>query len=134
VIFADAVVSAAVLAWALLANEGLDVYRAALPTFVHELTSVAPLHTMTTALAVTVLVILGADYHQFVVAARRPAGAVLGCLLAAAALLVVAFLPPAVVVAAQQVGALDGLADPKQVMPLLPMARSYPFRAWRAMI
>jgi solute:Na+ symporter, SSS family len=111
--------SAAVLTWALFASEGLGVYWAALPAFAHDLSSFDPLRALTTALAVTVLVCLGADYHQFLVAARRPTGALLGCVFAGAALLFVAFLPPAVVVAMQRAGALEGLADAKQVMPFL---------------
>jgi SSS family solute:Na+ symporter len=111
--------SAAVLGWALFVSGGLDVYRAALPALARDLVSFDPVQAVTTTLAVTVLVCLGADYHQFVVGARRPTSAVLGCVLAGLALLLVACLPPAVVVAMQRIGALEGLADAKQVMPVL---------------
>lgn len=111
--------SAAVLAWALFDTGGFDVYRDALPALARDLSSFDPLRVVTTTLAVTVLVCLGADYHQFVIGARRPASAVLGCVIAGLALLLVACLPPAVVVAMQRTGALDGLADAKQVMPFL---------------
>lgn len=104
---------------ALVASEGLDVYQSAWPTFAHDLSSFDPLQAVVTALAVTVLVCLGADYHQFLIAARRPTAAMLGAVLASVALLFVAFLPPAVVLAMQRAGALQGLVDAKQVMPFV---------------
>lgn len=109
--------SAAVLTWALFVGDGVSVYRNSLGLLARDLPAFDPVRAVTTALAVFVLVCLGADYHQFVVAARRPIHAVLGCAGAAAALFALAFLPPAVVVAMQQAGAIDGLIDPKQVMP-----------------
>lgn len=109
--------SAAVLTWALFVGDGVSVYRNALPLLARDLTAFDPVRAVTTAIAVSVLVCLGADYHQFVVAARRPVHAVLGCGGAAMALFVLALLPPAVVVAMQQAGAIEGLADAKQVMP-----------------
>jgi solute:Na+ symporter, SSS family len=111
--------SAAVLGWALVASGGVDLYRDALPVLARDLSSFDPLRVVTTTLAVSVLVCLGADYHQFVIGARRPEAAVLGCGLAGLALLLVACVPPAVVVAMQRAGALEGLADAKQVMPFL---------------
>ena len=70
-------------------------------------------------LAVGLLVCTGADYHQFVLAARRPSAVVIGCLLAGVALIAIGFLPPALVVTIQQAGALTELSDSKQVIPLL---------------
>ena len=111
--------SAAVLAWALFASEGIGIYRDALPAFSRDLSSFDPVRAITAALAVAVLVCLGADYHQFLAAARRPTDAVLGCTLAGVGLLFIAFLPPAVVVAMDRAGGLQGLSDAKQVMPFL---------------
>lgn len=107
------------LAYALFASEGLDVYRTALPSFVRDLSTLDPVRALTAVLAVSVLACLGADYHQFVVAARRPADAVVGCVLAGLGLVLLAFLPPAVVVTMERAGALGDLADAKQVMPFL---------------
>ena len=107
------------LAYALFASEGLEIYRAALPTFVRDLSTLDPVRALTAALAVSILACLGADYHQFVVAARRPVDAVVGCVLAGLGLVLLAFLPPAVVVAMERAGALADLADAKQVMPFL---------------
>jgi SSS family solute:Na+ symporter len=59
-------------------------------------------------LAVGMLVCLGADYHQFVLAARRPRAATAGCTLAAAVLIAVAFCRPALVLALQGTGGWTG--------------------------
>ncbi len=63
------------------------------------------------------LVCTGADYHQFVLAARGPSAAIRGCLLAGAGLLLLAFLPPAVVLSAIAQPSWPGVADAKQVVP-----------------
>ena len=107
------------LAYALFASDGLEIFRTALPSFVRDLSTLDPVRALTAAVAVSVLACLGADYHQFVVAARRPVDAVLGCVLAGFGLVLLAFLPPAVVIAMEHAGALADLADAKQVMPFL---------------
>ena len=107
------------LAYALFASEGLEIFRTALPSFVRDLSTLDPVRALTAAVAVSVLACLGADYHQFVVAARRPVDAVVGCVLAGLGLVLLAFLPPAVVIAMEHAGALADLADAKQVMPFL---------------
>jgi SSS family solute:Na+ symporter len=87
--------------------------------FVHDLSMLAPGRVVSTMLAVGVLVCLGADYHQFVFAARQPSAAVWGCVLAGLGLLLIAFLPPAVIVAMQRAGELEGVGDAKQVVPFV---------------
>ena len=111
--------SALVLAYALLISDGLGVYAAALPLFAHDLSMLEPARVVSMMLAVGVLVCLGADYHQFVFAARQPSAAVWGCVLAGLGLLLIAFLPPAVVIAMQRAGELDAVGDAKQVVPFV---------------
>lgn len=109
--------SALVLAYALVVANGVGLYLQAVPTFVHELSTFKPSRLLAITLAVGLLVCVGADYHQFVLAARRPFAAVLGCVLAGIALFVIGFLPSAVVVAMQHAGSLGDVADGKQVVP-----------------
>ena len=107
------------LAYALLISDGLGVYAAALPLFAHDLSMLEPARVVSMMLAVGVLVCLGADYHQFVFAARQPSAAVWGCVLAGLGLLLIAFLPPAVVIAMQRAGELGAVGDAKQVVPFV---------------
>lgn len=109
--------SAVVLLYALADAGGLSLFAQSASLFVRDLGGFGPGRLMSIVLAVGLLVCLGADYHQFVLAARRPGTAAAGCALAAAALIVVAFLPPTLVLALQGTGRLDGLADAKQVVP-----------------
>lgn len=111
--------SAFVLGYALWATGGLSTYVRAVPLFVADLGRVDPLRTVAATLAVSVLVCLGADYHQFLVAARDARAARSGCLLAGVALVLLAFLPPAVVIAMQDAGRLGALDDAKQVVPFI---------------
>lgn len=109
--------SAIVLLFALVTTGAVDLYIAALPAFAHALPSLGLAQTFTIAIGVGLLVCTGADYHQFVLAARGPGTAVRGCLLAGAVLLFLAFLPPAVVLAAISQPSWPGVVDPKQVVP-----------------
>jgi SSS family solute:Na+ symporter len=109
--------SGVVLVYALVAADGVDLYVHAVPIFVHDLSTFSPSRLVAMTLAVGLLVCTGADYHQFVLAARGSAAAAFGCVLAGLALILIGFLPPAVVVAMQHAGSLDGLADGKQVVP-----------------
>lgn len=118
VVFAGCLVaSAMVLLFALVKGGGVELYAASLPAFAQALPSLGVGQTFTIALGVGLLVCTGADYHQFVLAARGPGAAVRGCLLAGVVLLVVAFLPPAVVLAAVAQPSWPGVVDPKQVVP-----------------
>ena len=109
--------SAAVLVYALVAAEGMGVYLQAIPAFAEDLSTFSPSRMVAISLAVGLLVCTGADYQQFVLAARSPLAAVGGCVLAGLLLFVIAFLPSAVVVAMQGGGMLGDLVDTKQVVP-----------------
>lgn len=109
--------SAAVLVYALVVANGLGVYLQAIPAFAEDLSTFSASRVVAISLAVGLLVCTGADYQQFVLAARSPWAAVGGCVLAGLLLFVIAFLPSAVVVAMQGGGMLGDLADAKQVVP-----------------
>lgn len=111
--------SALVLVYALVVVGGMGLYLQAVPTFVHDLSTFKTSRLLAITLAVGLLVCVGADYQQFVLAARRPWAAVLGCILAGIAIMVIGFLPSAVVVAIQQADSLGDVADGKQVVPLV---------------
>ena len=109
--------SALVLLYALVSSGGVELYADSLPAFAHALPSLGVAQAFTIAIGVGLLVCTGADYHQFVLAAREPGAAVRGCLLAGAGLLLLAFLPPAVVLSAVVQPSWPGVADAKQVVP-----------------
>ena len=109
--------SAAVLVYALVVADGVDLYLQAIPVFSEDLSTFRPSRVFAIALAIGLLVCTGADYQQFVLAARSPVAAVCGCVLAGLLLFVIAFLPSAVVVAMQKGGMLGTLTDTKQVVP-----------------
>ena len=110
-----------VLLYALSKVDGLHLYLQAIPHFVADTHLARPYELVVTMVAIIFLVITGADYQQFVIAARRPIDAILGCLLAAGFLFLTGFLPAAAVLAARHAGMLNGLADAKQVIPFLLM-------------
>ena len=68
--------SAVVLVYALVVTGGWSLYLRALPAFSHDLATFSGPRLLAVTLAVGLLVCTGADYHQFVLAARRPSGAV----------------------------------------------------------
>ena len=109
--------SAAVLFYALVVADGVERYIQAIPTFTADLSTFSPSRVVAISLAVGLLVCTGADYQQFVLAARTPGSALRGCLLAALLVFFIGFLPSAVVVAIQNDGALVGLANTHQVVP-----------------
>lgn len=109
--------SAVVLLYALVRSGGVELYAASLPAFAQDLPSLGVAQAFTIAIGVGLLVCTGADYHQFVLAARAPGAAVRGCLLAGVGLLLLAFLPPAVVLSAIAQTSWPGIADAKQVVP-----------------
>jgi SSS family solute:Na+ symporter len=70
-------------------------------------------------LAIAPLVVTGADYQQFVMAAKSTRAAVMGCLMAAGFLFLFGFLPAAVVVAYQSGPAAAQPASGNQIMPFI---------------
>ena len=111
--------SGVVLVYALLVADGMGIYIGAVPAFARDLATFNPTRVVSMMLAVGILVCTGADYHQFVLAARRPSAATVGCILAGLCLILIGFLPAAVVVAMNHAGSLDGVPDAKQVVPFV---------------
>jgi solute:Na+ symporter, SSS family len=102
---------------ALIQSKGLSVYLHAWPSFVHGIGNAPPAETVVTVAAIGFLVATGSDYQQFVIAARRPRDAWLGCALASVFLMATGFLPAATVVAALHAGRLFGLTDAASAVP-----------------
>jgi len=111
-------ISGLVLVYALVIVKGTDTYLGSVPAFVRDLETFSPMRWMSVMLAVAILVCVGADYQQFVLAAKRPSAAITGCVLAGLGLLLIGFLPPALIVAMSRAGLLDDVGDAKQVVPL----------------
>ena len=109
--------SGLVLVYALVAADGLALYLEAVPRFVEDLDTFSPTQMGTVSLAVCLLVITGADYHQFVMSGRTARNAVVGCAMAGLALILIGFLPAAVVMAMQSGSVLADMPDGKQVIP-----------------
>lgn len=109
----------AVLVRTLFLTDGLDVWLRAPVQFLDGLQGATLDHTGFTAASVVLMVICGADYQQFVLAARTPAMARNGCLLAAGFVFLIGFLPASAVIAASPVWHLQHLADPVQVIPVV---------------
>lgn len=109
--------SGVVLVYTLVAADGLALYLEAVPRLVKDLNTFSPLQVGTMLLAVGLLVVTGADYHQFVMSGRTARSAIVGCVTAGVALILMGFLPAAVVVAMQSGGALAHMPDGKQVIP-----------------
>lgn len=110
--------SAVVLVYAIVSVGGMHLYLNAVPTFLKDAGSFQGGQLLAILLAVSLLVCMGADYQQYVLAARSPWAAALGCVIAAIALLLVGFLPAALVVAMAEQGGLPGISVGKQVIPL----------------
>lgn len=109
--------SGLVLLYVLLSGGGGQFYASSPTLFVRDLETFNVAALVSITVAVVVLVCTGADYHQFLLAARRPLDATLGCLLAGGALVALSFVPSSVVLGLQHDGGLVGLVDGKQVIP-----------------
>jgi solute:Na+ symporter, SSS family len=110
-----------VLVRTLLLTDGLDVWLSAPVQFLDGLRGSTLDHTGPTVASVVLMVICGADYQQFLLAARAPGMAQNGCLLAAGFVFLIGFLPASAVIAASPVWHLQSLADPVQVIPVVLM-------------
>lgn len=109
--------SGLVLVYTLVAADGLALYWEAVPRFLEDLDTFSPTQLGTMSLAVCLLVVTGADYHQFVMSGQTARSAMVGCATAGVALVLIGFLPAAVVVATQSGGVLADMPDGKQVIP-----------------
>ena len=79
------------LVYALFSVNGMPVLLHAVPSFADDLQRIPPVRLWVIVLAIAPLVVTGADYQQFVMAAKGPHAAVLGCLMAAGFLLLLGF-------------------------------------------
>ncbi|KWF06422.1 hypothetical protein WT55_21275 [Burkholderia pseudomultivorans] len=111
----------AVLVCTLFLTDGLDVWLHAPVQFLGGLQRAALDRTGFKVASVVLMVICGADYQQFVLAAHSPGMARNGCLLAAAFVFLIGFLPASAVIAASSGWHLQRLADPVQVIPVILM-------------
>lgn len=107
----------AILVYALIKAHGLTTWLHAPESFVGSISATSIDHTGMTFLSVIALVVCGADYQQFPIASRTPAGARLGCLIAAAAIFAVGFLPASTVITNADQWHLRDLQDTVQVVP-----------------
>ncbi|AOJ42410.1 hypothetical protein WJ23_31580 [Burkholderia lata] len=85
----------------------------------------ASTHTGFVLLSVGVMVVCGADYQQFAIAARNPSSARAGSLIAAGVVLSMGFLLASAVIATTLYGHVQQTSAPIQVVPLLLM-HSFP--------
>lgn len=100
-------------------NGSVDLYLRAPLSFAHDLRRLPPADTLTTVIAVGFLVVTGADYQQFIFAARRSADAWCGCLLAASFLLLTGFAPATAVLATGVPHGPPPTVDAKAVVPFI---------------
>ncbi|MGF7192200.1 SSS family solute:Na+ symporter [Robbsia andropogonis] len=111
--------SSAVLLLAVIDFGGFDIYMQALPRFAVDIHGVSAAQVATMTIAVVFLVVTGADYQQFVIAASSRRHAWIGCVLAGVVLIVVGALPASAVLAATHAGVLTRAADAKEAIPLI---------------
>lgn len=111
--------SSAVLLLAVIDLGGVDTYLHAAPRFAAALPQVGGAELATMTIAVVFLVLTGADYQQFIIAASSRTSAVLGCAIAAFVLLIVGALPSAAVLAAKGAGVLSHNANAKEAIPTI---------------
>ena len=109
--------SSLVLLLALVDLGGVDIYLHAVPRFASDLHRIRGAELATMTIAIVFLVVTGADYQQFVIAARTRTDALVGCALAAVVLIVVGALPASAVIAAGDAGMLAHAVDGKEAIP-----------------
>lgn len=111
--------SSLLLLYALFSVDGVPVFLHAVPSFAADLPRIPWVRLWVIILAIAPLVVTGADYQQFVMAAKSSRAAVLGCLMAAGFLCLFGFVPAAVVVAYQSAPAAAQPASGNQIMPFI---------------
>jgi SSS family solute:Na+ symporter len=113
------IASGMVLVLALIHGRGGAIYQESLQRLIADAPSLGVGAMLSISVAVAALVCTGADYHQFLLAARRDSGAVWGCLIASGCLIAISFLPASVVLGFKETGSLANLHDAKQVIPFI---------------
>jgi solute:Na+ symporter, SSS family len=111
--------SCLLLLYALFSVDGVPVLLNAVPFFAADLPRIPWVRLWVIILAIAPMVVTGADYQQFVMAAKSPRSAVLGCLMAAGFLFLFGFVPAAVVVAYQSAPAVAQPGSGNQIMPFI---------------
>lgn len=111
--------SSLVLILALVNSGGVGAYLNSPSRFLSDIPSLGWGAAISITLAVVALVCTGADYHQFLLAAKQPSSAISGCLLAGATLLALSFLPASVVLGFKKAGHPVALGDAKQIVPFI---------------
>lgn len=111
--------SSIVLVFSLLKVGGGHVYFEAVPRFVNDVQGFPDRQLITMTLAIVFLVVTGADYQQFVIAARSRTDAILGCGLAAICLLLLGALPASAVIAARHAGLFAGMSTSNEAIPII---------------
>lgn len=109
----------ATLVGTLIETGGINVWLHAPVQSVDALRQLAPAHTGFTAVSVVAMVVCGADYQQFLIAARTQMAARAGCLLAAGIVFAIGFLPASTVIATSSAWHLDKVVNPVQVIPVV---------------
>jgi SSS family solute:Na+ symporter len=123
-----------VLMHSVISTGRFHVWLQAPMSFTKAIQHSAPAHTAFVLLSTAVMVVCGADYQQFAIAARRPSTARAGCLLAAALVFGIGFLPAAAVIATGVTGQWQQVADPVQIFPVLLMHSLPDIRAARDLV
>ncbi|MFM0234118.1 hypothetical protein [Paraburkholderia sediminicola] len=126
----------ATLVGSLIETGGTNVWLHAPALFDDAPRQLAPSHTGFMVISVVVTVVCGADYQQFVIAARTPTTARIGCVLAAGIVFAIGFLPASTVIATSQAWHLDHVGDPAQIIPvvLIHTLSSYTISATRNLV
>ena len=120
-----------ILMHSLTRTGSLHIWLHAPAIFAEAIPHAATLHTGFVLLSVAVMVICGADYQQFAIAARRPSTARTGALLAAAFVFAIGFLPASAVIGAGGTEHGFNVTVPLQVVPVL-LTHSLPGGTTRA--
>lgn len=107
------------LAHSLFETGKLHIWLRAPITLANDLPHTAPTHAGFVLISVATMVVCGADYQQFAIAARRPSTAVTGCLLAAALVFAIGFLPASAVIAAGIPARFHDAGNSVQIIPML---------------
>jgi SSS family solute:Na+ symporter len=113
------IASSLLLLYALFSVNGLPVLWQAVPSFATDLQRIPTPRLWAILLAIAPLVVTGADYQQFVMAAKSTRAAVLGCLIAAGILFLLGFLPAAVVLAYANAQTIAPLDNDNQIIPFI---------------